>query len=414
MTERTRQRQWPATYSSPYQVYKRDFYHTGFPWKDPVWKGLSYAYKTPFYELMNDGIGPRPYPDRDLFHDKFRGHPGRLSGSMSYWSSARNALSEIQDHTNTHIGDSGWQYSGSGHLQTHMSIYPSDYINAAISAGSPGEADVDLGEFIGELREWRDLVPRSTVGIPIWFAFSLRPLLADLLKLQDIAESVNQRMHELNRLTGRTEKKRVGLGRAQSRKTTPSTLEGLRFKKVKVTQVRAYCVKTHSIEHDRLKPPKLWNTAKTRRLLYSAHPLVTIWNLLPWSWFIDYFFEVDAMIKSMSNKLPGYQVNSLCIGVEEKTKVRLEKTGMVNGWADLGLTINGGSWERTTYRRLIDGSPRTRFPSFTLLLSKGQIANILALAAAMADKRSGLVRDWERRYGGRRKWDAPSHWKERP
>lgn len=399
--ERTRLRSWPSTYSSPWMYRTKNFSRTGWPWRDWTEAGLSYAYTSPFREEMRDTVGPFPNViDHDCYHDVYRGRPGRIVGNMAKMHSWRGVVSEEQVHTNTHCGDSGWKFSGSGHLSTHISIYPTDHVNDALSKDSPGEADVDLGEFIGELREWRDLWPRSGAAIPIWFLFAVKPMINDLLAMHNIAESIDRRVKRLNQLTGRTEKERIGLGKAQRSKTSYDHLEGVTWRRHHTTSVRAWAVRTHTIEGDKLKPPKLWNTAETKRLLLSAHPANTIWNLIPWSWFIDYFFGIDAMIKATGNKLPGYKTSSLCVCTEEKSKVTLEQGPMVAGWIDQGIKIHGGNWERTTFRRYIDPSPSARMPSLSYVLSKGQLTNLLALGVAMSDKRDNFkqrAKRWNRR-----------------
>jgi hypothetical protein len=270
-----------------------------------------------------------------------------------------------------------------------MPGHPDSYVNKAIGMGHPGVPEVDLAEFLVELREIPAIIfPKHVLTVPISILFGVLPFLRDLFALADIADSIDKRMELINSMVGREKKRKLGLGKTESTKTKSSVTFGAHLEERWTTNLRAWCVKTETIESNKLKPPRKFNTSQVRNLLISDLPILTAWNLMPWSFMIDYFVNVDDMIRAHNNRVPGYKISSLCVCVETKTKYQIKHTGSFDSYWSGNVRVGGGRYERLTQRRGIYPNPTPRLPRLYPLLSPSQLGNLLAVAAALAGSHS--------------------------
>jgi hypothetical protein len=283
--------------------------------------------------------------------------------------------------------DDGSQYTE--HLLTSIPTNPDSHVNQAINKANPGSSDVDLGEFIGELRQLKDIrIPKKLRAVPIWYLFGVVPFMNDIDSLLNLTDSIDARMKLLNSLTGGTRSRNFGLGRDESRTYRTEQHCGKEVREERITRVSAWANVKDTIRYDRLKPPPKYDTSYVRKLLLSETPALTAWNLMPWSWLIDYFVDVDGMIRAFSNKVPGYELSVLNVCVEQQTRSNYRVMGDWPGWLSTA-TLNNGHWERYNFRRKVYHKPSPQPPTVWPILSNRQIGNIAALALALSANTKG-------------------------
>lgn len=240
------------------------------------------------------------------------------------------------------------------------SAFPAiDLIAAAAEAGArtnPNVPSVNIPAFLGEARELPGLLRslpellhfrgRGLIGhVPSWmrdpisdkpfrdllgsmgdanlaWRFGWRPLLADLLGLADFASAVSQRMGWLNQLlNGRPIKRRHRLPNGESLtdrglKTTHS--EGCivrhrmktRYRRKHWITVRWGLRDTGYVLPKDIND-KLWLAYRLAFGISSYGAFAAAWELLPWSWFVDWFFGVGNFIAAHSNTIP-LAIRSMC------------------------------------------------------------------------------------------------------
>jgi hypothetical protein len=259
---------------------------------------------------------------------------------------------------------------------------------------NPGVAKIDLAAFIYELRELPRLYdvfisnPRVN-EMPIAYLFGIRPLISDIQSAISLAESIDQRLRQIEKLKQGPVKERISLA---ERTVTASRSQGAGpyhgfplFLDITTTR-RAWAVKTSTIETNPHVPPELPNTKEMLRLLLTNQSLVTLWEVMPWSWLIDYFVGVQEYLMAFSgNRIPGYKVLSLCVCIETKTRGETYTTSRSERWT--GGRLTHGWFERLDQTRRIFENPKPIVPGFSAALTAGQITNLGALALAFSGDR---------------------------
>jgi hypothetical protein len=93
-----------------------------------------------------------------------------------------------------------------------------------------------------------------------------------------------------------------------------------------------------------LKDAKRIASGFTTDALYSG-----AWDLLPWSWIIDWFTNFSDFLKSYSNTVPA-QSQAVCIMTETRTDTVFTVTSLSKG-----MTGGGGSATLTDKSRVLSG-----------------------------------------------------------
>lgn len=306
---------------------------------------------------------------------------------------------------------------------------------AAINATSPSRDHVSLPAFIGELKDLPRMIrqagrlllapkeivdrakryinnPNSKTGIGTYvldkqlsagkraasfhlaMEFGWKPLLSDLTKLIDFQAAVEKRRKEIDRLySKRGLKRRITL---EDRKYSGIVNGHLYFSEAgTVLQSGA------NIHHER--SIKRWATVRWRPLKSSPLPptdqqlmsamygldvhglTYAVWELLPWSWLIDYFTNVGDVLKASDNSL-GATVESCCVMTHTKQEIRHPPAYWSFGTAG-SVTFSGGVYTNEKKLRVI-GLPSLSLNAEIPLLTGSQLS-ILASVAMLKSPRRG-------------------------
>ena len=250
--------------------------------------------------------------------------------------------------------------SGAGSIHTGSQLSPthssSFHVPKVLSLANPSRPYVDAGVFIGELRDFpgmgkaiwhnanriykglgkRNMTHRERLDTA--FRNSLReltnadehfvsnqfgwlPFLNDVIKFTDVGEAVEKRLKELKNLQQRGSKSRtITLETMQSNSLSNITLNSSAF------SLRANVSVANSL--------KVWGSASFQ--LESDSPLVgasdaqvlalarkavmglhvdgsTAWNLMPWSWLMDWASNTGDLIASTRNVVGAKARGGVCI-----------------------------------------------------------------------------------------------------
>lgn len=199
---------------------------------------------------------------------------------------------------------------------------PPSLVSAATSAAartSPSRPYVDvmtdllqLGEIVKLVQtEGRSFI-RHAARENIKFQFGVLPLVNDIRKLLNVEEQVKRRVLEIERLRGPKGLRRtVTIGKytgEQTKNLTVQSLYRLINRTVKGTTVQV--TKAHvrwkpSVSLAHLNGPRELRAQARRAVLGSTVDMSTIWELIPWSWLIDWGTNVGEYLKLHRNIIPA-------------------------------------------------------------------------------------------------------------
>jgi hypothetical protein len=191
-----------------------------------------------------------------------------------------------------------------------------------INKTSPFTSDVDLPVFFAELRELPDLVREMGRGLikkvasgNLSYQFAIAPMVADVKKLLDFTSSIDRRVMRLKRMSSSPTviKRSLGSFSAQdnsSRIVTGQSNPPLLYddwrRTTLTTTVSAWGYVKWSPTGALLENPPSNDeirSAARKAVLGLTVDLATAWELLPWSWLIDWFGNMGDFLENQRNFL---------------------------------------------------------------------------------------------------------------
>lgn len=345
-------------------------------------------------EYCNDVTMVPPFNvDHPLTLQKFGfKDPGRVTGFADEILSPdgpSNRYYEVKGYVPSSLG-----YAGIGGVSTSP-INWAYWRTKALANMNPNAAALDVPLFLFEFREFPrmlkhlgDVLSRKTRArdVPegyLAYSFGWTPLLADLMTLLKIKETINQRIAYFNRLERGTRVSRALGTRVLQRRTIP---DGWSFSLGRLMMQADYeIVETH----------RVWFTANAKvmtklpvgsdlrslsvRTVFGLNVSAqTIWNAIPWSWLIDYFVNIGDFLEANRGFIPwsATRMNIMCT-VQLERNIRNVRT------YDAQLSLDGGKYLRIDKNRVCYTNPTARY-AFDPFLTGGQMANLGALITAKA------------------------------
>jgi hypothetical protein len=289
---------------------------------------------------VNDSSGG----DNPLFIKKLASHSGVVNGKIGSAYEATNVL-----HT--------WDFSTHG----YPIGWPSDAVaqTAVLSRANPSKPVLDVVQFLGELKDVPHMVlqlgnflkwlnrPRNTRfvdskgmglmtdqqwsqhfgSVPRWageiylnWKFGFEPLISDLLKLFDFTEAVDRRIEELNGIfSGKGLRKKVKVAEHMltwdlNDQYVSDAYQTTCKVNLKITETfEKWGTVTYSPTQ---ATPHLFGSEQrdlARSLVFGQNlSISTIWELLPWTWLIDWFSNTGDFLSATRNTL-GLSASNVCI-----------------------------------------------------------------------------------------------------
>jgi len=240
------------------------------------------------------------------------------------------------------------------YFRRHLSISsPSDYDCAAtvLARTNPSKPEVSVPVFIGELRDLPNMLRlhgrsmlEKTAAANLLFRFGWKPLLSDMASMLYFTELTNKRLNMLKRI------KREGLGRRCQLGTYVNT----HTEDAVVESVASFVTRTYSAQ----TAEKVWGyveysptvdfpsseadmTALARKAVFGlgltkSDVLSDLWELLPWSWFIDYFSNIGDYLEANRNIVP---VTSSLVQIMRHTATEWLDTNN-----EIAIGVGGNPW----------------------------------------------------------------------
>lgn len=331
--------------------------------------------------------------------------------NLSIWKSYRNInpLNGFQQ-----VNATSWrQYSGwyedsdigwvPGHSSALDPASDGSLAAKAMARTNPGRAHVSLPTFVGELKDLPRLVRsvghlallasgkagrRSRAIVQeaghanLTWQFGIAPIISDIKKIVSFQKQVERRCSELDRLYSKGGLRRRIQLQNDSNSVTSSDLafesslgSVLSLRPVTSSRTRVWA----TVRWRPTTLPKFRNDKQKRdlanRLVFglNAHTLgVTAWELIPWSWLGDWFFDVQSFLEAHNNAVPASSQN-VCVMKHRRTETvytRVDSQTWVSG--------GDGSSSYETKTRVVGASPsiNTSLP----LLSGKQLSILGSLA----------------------------------
>lgn len=251
----------------------------------------------------------------------------------------------------------------------------------------PVEA-LQLGDLLRAAYHFGEPIVRQIAKGNLHLQFNVLPIIEDVKKILDFSDQVERRIKELERLRGPKGLRRTiplgGLGEFSADSTWSQAVQ---------TQ-DAYIVvgaKGHTVQqfgaHVRWKPtmdlsylqPGRMRLLARNAVLGETFDLASIWQLIPWTWLIDWCVSIGDYFKANRNIIPA-ELDSLTITRHTRSEYNWDGTGGPN------LGGYGAAWSLTAARYVREDKeripvsliPTAHFP----FLSGNQLGILGSLAIA--------------------------------
>lgn len=278
---------------------------------------------------------------------------GVLRNGAAVWE-ARNHVPSFATKLNDYA-------HGSHHLPSITSA-----ATTLLAKTSPGRAYVSLPLAVGELKDLPGQLknymflfskskppPKITGSSPgsayLEWKFGWAPLLQDLGALLTAQEAIDKRVDELHKLYEEGGvKRRLKLGESGSAENVSPLFD---------TTIHNWVIRYNGFGQTvgeqwgtvrwvptllpkRLTPPVTRKLAHDAVLGLSGNHISDVWNLIPWSWLIDWAVNIDSFLKATNNAIPCQPVD-VCIMRHLTTKTRWVYQQVAGG------TMSGGTGTTT-------------------------------------------------------------------
>lgn len=278
----------------------------------------------------------------------------------------------------------------------HIGAFDGDQPNTvfatrAASRTNPSRPYVDVPVAILELKDmiplirdhgrelFRGSVSQQLAQSNLFNNFGIRPLVNDLVSIFRFREQVDRRVQEIQRLQSKKGLRRTitmgGFSKTSlSNRTVQSVGVGIT---VPVAVVSQLTVKAHvrwmpDTDVSGMLTPDRMRALATRSVLGLTVDPSTVWNLIPWSWLVDWSSTVGDYLSATRNIVPAV-VSDLSIIRHTKTTHHVSPSH----WSD--VKFDGAKVVRETKMRAKSFvTPTAHFP----FLNGNQVGILASLAMA--------------------------------
>ncbi|UJQ85365.1 MAG: putative maturation protein [Leviviridae sp.] len=303
-----------------------------------------------------------------------------------------------------------WRPSWIGSVPDKSHLLPSSSASVSFSEiasrTNPSRPTVDLPTAIAELKDLPGLIrqagryarspkrllrPSEAGSAYLGYQFGIAPLVSDLHKLLNFADHFERRAREIQQIhEGGGASKRIQLFTNCSTvsETINADVSGygptLRYRTNTTTMQRCWA----SIKW---VPDKLSSRPRSQsEYIAMARKAVlgltldssTAWELLPWSWLIDYFSDVGHILMSRRNLVAAVPQNA-CYMLQTETVRHTERL------PDIYTRLGGGGGRSVSTTKIRRVPAALSFSGAQAILSARQVSILSALAVSKA-RRAGI------------------------
>lgn len=214
--------------------------------------------------------------------------------------------------------------------------------------------------------------------------FGWAPLLEDLVTMIGLSDAVQRRMRDLSSTKSpRGLRKTVKIDSASSHEDTGSVYSAnldneatIIARHVTTKKSRRWATAVWKENGGIMPPIDDTYVGALKSLLGLSVEASTIWEAIPWSFLVDYFFGVGTMLEARRNSVQHDCIRMALMTETITTKVTtIDAVYNVHGWSGGSGSMNAIRKERTP----LVGS---LVPAFTPFLSERQVSNLASLSVA--------------------------------
>lgn len=263
--------------------------------------------------------------------------------------------------------------------------------SAAVHRVQDVEPLVDIPLAIGELKDFPKLLQQAAKGLRkqlsgdghLAYHFGIKPMVSDILALLNLQKSIADRI--------RRHRRKFTTKRGRGKLSKPYYL--ISSGAGDSTQNVGYSYFVTVLQSTKIVLNEGWYTARLEPQvalpelleqqadfayqtgLAGSQGFTTLYNLVPWSWLIDYFSNLGDAISYGSNMVP-YKVLSVCL----MAQCKIRRTAVIANRSG-AISFTPGWVVENVKRRKVVTNPSGKFV-VEPLLSSGQVANLVALASS--------------------------------
>lgn len=278
---------------------------------------------------------------------------------------------------------------------TYPSVNLVTVATKALGNSNPSRPVADLGVAFGEIRDIPKLLKfagdtllRKGSNAYLAYQFGWKPLISDIRDVLDFQKQVGMRTDELKRMhaqggikrrtarkNDRTFSNTIDLGTVNLDSISGSLIQG---RASGSDMQKVWCTTSWFVENTNSMPPsdRKLHMQAMRAVYGLTVDASTAWNLLPWSWLIDWFGSAGDYFAATRNIVGAYSGPS-CVMVNEKSQTVISRLppSASNAWISGG----GGDTQFETKTRFVVGTPSPFTATFPHI--SGKQASILGALA---------------------------------
>lgn len=268
-----------------------------------------------------------------------------------------------------------------------------DLVNRALAQANPNAPIIDAPLFVFELKDVPTLL--RSVGFSklsrsgnggrtgshnpadhyLAQQFGWNPLISDLRTFANLANAISARKKALSKAS-RRKSMRVKLGSSTTswNGNTTYSISNLYYKMSYTLKQSSWATMSYVADVGSL-PDDGDGLSQLNWALGTAGSASTLWNMIPWSWMIDYFTTIGSYLEANRGNIQ-WKAESMCVMQHSKLDTSATITSQSWRWKNASLT-GGDTWEWK--KRRVYSVPQAR-AIFSPLLSTQQVMNLGALA----------------------------------
>lgn len=345
-----------------YSLHGVDRYHRSIISSDEDWYPSlfeSYVFPsttTEYAKGIIDVTGSKRAIDNPLLIDEHAVTNARESFTLSCkvraWSGSRDVYFDILESASGYSPPAGGAISETAFYGSHLEHPPleetkGEYVTKMAARLNPSRPAVDLGVNVAEMvgapiklfslfrSTLRNGGKRSQFGLAnlptkwsdpgtayLRLQYGLMPIIRDMRKLLELTNEIDKKIEKVRRL------KEHGFLRASSKKFPEVHTSTIRIPfhdgvgglwEIRSTRVvTRWCTLYYTADTDSLPTTDADTRNMANKVLYGASlDGVTLWNAMPWSWFIDWFSNFGDYIESQRNTIGAKLTKSLVMETTE-------------------------------------------------------------------------------------------------
>ena len=219
-----------------------------------------------------------------------------------------------------HVGVSGVPANSELALRSAARSSPSrPYVDVPVNV-------LQLGELTQLIRTVGENIIRKVARKNIEYQFGIAPLVGDLVKLLNFHDQTDRRVKEFKRLAGPR-----GLRKTYDYGSWTGTSGKEVIFQSDTASIRSWCSGTTTVgkrahirwhasdDMQRYRSNSQLRALAQKAVLGMTFDAFTAWQIMPWSWFMDWGFDVSSYLKASRNIVPA-RVGSCVVMTHTKTE----------------------------------------------------------------------------------------------